>query len=85
MTTQHGIAVDLIVKAAKSTFTKQAALNALKAYAAGEDGVLGTADDRIDPNILDALSYLMEMGVAQKIIDLVPSSLCRRVTSCFSR
>ncbi len=80
---QHGIAVDLIVKAAKSTVTKQAALDALKAYAAGEDGVLGTADDRIDPNILDALSYLLEMGVAQKIIDLVPGSLCRKFASCF--
>lgn len=79
MSAQHGIAVDLIVKAAKSSMTKEDAIAALKAYAAGEDGVLGTADDKIDPNILDALSYLVEMGVAQKIIDLVGV----KAPSCF--
>lgn len=84
MSTQHSIAVDLIVKAAKSTMTKEDAIEALKAYAAGKDGILGTADDKIDPNILDALTYLVEMGVAQKIIDLVNISAWRqKVSSCF--
>jgi hypothetical protein len=87
MTTQHDIAVDLIIKAANSTISTNDAVEALKAYAAGKDGVLGTADDKIDPNILDALTYLVEMGVAQKIIDLVRKDLPawrQKITACFS-
>lgn len=66
----YGAAFDLVVKAAEKKLSTGDVLAALKAFAAGEDGVLGTADDTVDQNTLDVLSDLIESGLAQKIVDL---------------
>jgi hypothetical protein len=65
------VVVDLIVDIARKKATPQSAIDSLKKIAAGQDATLGTSDDTLDAHTLEMLTWLIETGVAQRIVDLV--------------
>ncbi len=80
---RYGAAFDLVVKAAEKKLSTADVLEALKEFAAGKDGVLGTADDTVDPETLEVLSDLIESGLAQKIVTLARVEASKVKFCCF--
>ena len=60
----------LIMDTVKQFVTVDNAVAALERYAAGKDGVKGTADDRLSADTLALLESLLKSGIAREIATL---------------
>jgi hypothetical protein len=75
MTTIHtpqagfNVILDVVEAALKTSQTKAQAIQLLMDFAAGKDGVLGTADDRMSPETLDYFKRMIHDGSVDRLVE----------------
>lgn len=61
--------LDVVEAALKMSHTKAQAIQLLMDFAAGKDGVLGTADDRMSPETLDYFKHMVHDGSVDRLVE----------------
>jgi len=61
--------LDVVEAALKMSHTKAQAIQLLINFAAGKDGVLGTADDRMSPETLDYFKHMVHDGSVDRLVE----------------
>lgn len=61
--------LDVVEAALKMSHTKAQAIQLLIDFAAGKDGVLGTADDRMSPETLDYFKHMVHDGSVDRLVE----------------
>jgi hypothetical protein len=66
--TIHAI-LDIIDEAILKGNSKQAVIEIIEDFAAGKDGTLGNADDRLSPEAVELLKKMINDGAMRRLVD----------------
>jgi hypothetical protein len=61
--------IDIIDEAILKGNSKQAVIEIIEDFAAGKDGILGNADDRMSPETINILKNMVEDGTIGRLVE----------------
>ncbi|AGE51507.1 hypothetical protein PBCVCvsA1_364R [Paramecium bursaria Chlorella virus CvsA1] len=74
--------IDIIDEAILKGNSKQAVIEIIEDFAAGKDGVLGNADDRLSPEAVTVLKNMIEDGTILRLVErMYKSSIFKKIMS----